>query len=133
MPSSTPSRACCAVPGSGMPGWAPSPACWPIPPPAASGWPGAGSRRPPSGAAAPPAPDRRAPRGPPGPPGPPGGPALELFRRESWDAIAAQLGTDPGTAVTADRPGLADQLRRAVRLGIAVPRTVVTDDPAQAL
>lgn len=80
--------------------------------------------------------------------GPPGSPALELFWRESWDAAAVQLaaappaavqpgavppGAGPGAAVTAPRPGLADQLRQAARLGIAVPRTVVTDDPAQAL
>jgi hypothetical protein len=61
-----------------------------------------------------------------------GDPVCDLFRRQSWDAVASQLGVFAGTSIGPRRVGLLEQQALARRHRIAVPRTIVTTDPAQA-
>jgi hypothetical protein len=59
-----------------------------------------------------------------------GGPAGQAFMRDSWRALASELSLVSGVAVGhGPPPGRLAQLRLAARLGIAVPRTIVTTDP----
>ncbi|HMH91874.1 MAG TPA: hypothetical protein VK586_12425 [Streptosporangiaceae bacterium] len=62
----------------------------------------------------------------------PGGPARQAFTRDSWQALADELSLLSGVAVHREPPpGRLAQLRLAARLGIAVPRTVVSTDPGR--
>ena len=54
--------------------------------------------------------------------------AHDLFLRESWQAAAGQLAAISGFEIGSRRPGLGQQLLAARRLGVAVPRTVLTTD-----
>jgi hypothetical protein len=56
-----------------------------------------------------------------------GGPQ-EMFLRDSWHALVAQLGTVSRAVIPSQGPGLLDQLHIAARLGVRVPRTVATSD-----
>jgi hypothetical protein len=60
------------------------------------------------------------------------GAARRAFAAESWQALADQLACVSATTVTSPQPGLLDQLVAARLRGVAIPRTVVTTDPAQA-
>jgi hypothetical protein len=59
-------------------------------------------------------------------------PARDLFLRDSWQALAGQLGALAGLSIQGRRPGLLEQLSLADRHQIAVPMTVITADPRQA-
>lgn len=58
--------------------------------------------------------------------------ATRLFAQDSWHAAASALAAISGAAIEPARPGLLAQLGTAARCGIAVPRTVVSTDPARA-
>jgi hypothetical protein len=60
------------------------------------------------------------------------GAARRAFVAESWQALADQLTCVSTTAIASHQPGLLDQLVAARLLGVAIPRTVVTTEPAQA-
>jgi hypothetical protein len=60
------------------------------------------------------------------------GAARRIFTGQSWQALADQLGTVSVRPVTSRAPGTLEQLALARRQGIAVPRTIVTTDPASA-
>jgi hypothetical protein len=60
------------------------------------------------------------------------GAAAQIFAGQSWQALAEQLGTVAGMHLASRRPGTLEQLATARRCGVAVPRTVVTTDPASA-
>lgn len=57
--------------------------------------------------------------------------ATSLLRDDSWEALVAQLATVSHTAVGAVSPGQLQQISDAARLGIRVPRTLVTNDLAE--
>jgi hypothetical protein len=61
-----------------------------------------------------------------------GDPVRDLLRRQSWDAIASQIGVFARTSIGSHRVALLEQQALARRYRIAVPRTVVTTRPAQA-
>jgi hypothetical protein len=61
-----------------------------------------------------------------------GPPALDLFRRDSWDAVAGALAALPRVSMGPPRIGLLEQQAAARRQQIAVPRTLVTTDPGRA-
>ncbi len=60
------------------------------------------------------------------------GAAAQIFAGQSWQALAEQLGTVAGVHLASRGPGTLEQLAAARRCGVAVPRTVVTTDPAAA-
>jgi hypothetical protein len=60
------------------------------------------------------------------------GPADDMFRRDSWQAVADQLAALSPAAIGMRNPGLLDQMLVAQARQIAVPRTVVTTDTATA-
>jgi hypothetical protein len=55
-----------------------------------------------------------------------------IFAAQSWHALAGQLDAIGGAAINPRVPGLLTQLEVARAHGIAVPRTVVSTDPAAA-
>lgn len=59
-------------------------------------------------------------------------PAYDMFLRDSWRAVAGQLAALSPAAIGMRNPGLFEQMLVARALQIAVPRTVVTTDPAAA-
>lgn len=59
-------------------------------------------------------------------------PAYDMFRRDSWRAVADQLAALSPAAIGMQNPGLFEQMLVAQDRQIAVPRTVVTTDPAAA-
>jgi hypothetical protein len=59
-------------------------------------------------------------------------PAYDMFLRDSWRAVAGQLAALSPAAIGMRNPGLFEQMLVAQALQIAVPRTVVTTDPAAA-
>ncbi|WP_225848868.1 hypothetical protein [Streptomyces sp. HPF1205] len=59
--------------------------------------------------------------------------ARAAFQRESWQAAAVQLAAASGTAIHLPRPDPLSQLRLARRHGVAVPRTMLTTDPYDAV
>jgi hypothetical protein len=61
----------------------------------------------------------------------PGG-AHGLFLQDSWQALMAGLATVSRSFITSESPGVLAQLSLASRLGVAVPRTVVSNDPKSA-
>jgi len=61
-----------------------------------------------------------------------GGPAHDLFRRESWQAVASQLAVLSPVSIGSRRIGLLEQQSLARRHRIATPRTVVATDPERA-
>lgn len=61
-----------------------------------------------------------------------GSPVRDLFRRESWEAVASQLAALSGASMGPQRVGLLEQQALARRHQIAVPRTLVTTDPGRA-
>jgi hypothetical protein len=61
-----------------------------------------------------------------------GDPGQDLFLRESWHAAAAGLAAVSSVQVAPPPHGLLAQLRIARQHGVAVPRTLVTTDPAVA-
>lgn len=58
--------------------------------------------------------------------------ANDIFLRDSWQALIAQLGTVSRAVIRSECPGLLAQLALAEHLGIRVPRTVVASDPLLA-
>jgi hypothetical protein len=60
-------------------------------------------------------------------------PAYDLFRQDSWRAVADQLAALSSVALGMRSPGLIEQGLVAAGCHIAVPRTVVTTDPAAAV
>jgi len=58
--------------------------------------------------------------------------ARRLFAADSWQAMAAQITALPAVAIAPRPPALPSQLAIASGLGIKVPRTIVTSDPALA-
>lgn len=56
----------------------------------------------------------------------------DLFRRESWEAVASQLAALSEASMGPRRVGLLEQQALARRHQIAMPRTVVTTDPSGA-
>ena len=61
-----------------------------------------------------------------------GSPARDLFRRESWQAVASQLAVLAEVSIGVRRAGLLEQQSLARRHRITVPRTIVTTDPQRA-
>lgn len=61
-----------------------------------------------------------------------GSPVRDLFRHDSWDAVASQLAALSAASMGPRRVGLDEQQALARRLRIAVPRTMVTTDPSRA-
>jgi len=61
-----------------------------------------------------------------------GSAARDLFRRESWQAVVAQLAALSCMSLGARRPGLLEQQELARWHGVATPRTVITTDPGLA-
>jgi hypothetical protein len=61
-----------------------------------------------------------------------GHPVADQFIRESWLAAATLLSSVSTVTIAADGPSVPVQMRLAARLGVAVPRTVVTNDLARA-
>jgi hypothetical protein len=59
-------------------------------------------------------------------------PAYDLFRRDSWRAVAGQLAALSSVALGMRSPGLLEQRLVAQGCRVAVPRTVVATDPAAA-
>jgi hypothetical protein len=59
-------------------------------------------------------------------------PAYDMFLRDSWRAVAGQLAALSPVAIGMRTPGRLEQLMAAQERQIAVPRTVVTTDPAAA-
>jgi hypothetical protein len=59
-------------------------------------------------------------------------PAYDMFLRDSWRAVAEQLAALSPAAIGMQNPGLFEQMLVARGRQIAVPRTVVTTDPAAA-
>lgn len=59
-------------------------------------------------------------------------PAYDMFRQDSWQAVADQLAALSPVASGMRSPGLLEQRRVAQGCRIAVPQTVVTTDPAAA-
>jgi hypothetical protein len=59
-------------------------------------------------------------------------PAYDLFRQDSWRAVADQLAALSSVALGMRSPGLIEQGLVATGCHIAVPQTVVTTDPAAA-
>jgi hypothetical protein len=59
-------------------------------------------------------------------------PARDMFLRDSWQALAGQLAALAPAAIGMRSPGRLEQLLAAQDRRIAVPRTVVTTDPAAA-
>jgi hypothetical protein len=59
-------------------------------------------------------------------------PAYDMFLRDSWRAVAGQLTALSPAAIGMRTPGRLEQLLVAQDRQIAVPRTVVTTDPAAA-
>ncbi|NRQ34290.1 hypothetical protein HII36_20885, partial [Nonomuraea sp. NN258] len=84
---------------------------------------------PPSSGKPPPSPGE-SPPSPGEPPPSPGG--YTQWRRESWAALVRQLTTVSATLIPSSGPGLLEQLATATRLGIAVPRTIITTNWAAA-
>jgi hypothetical protein len=60
------------------------------------------------------------------------GPAYDMFLRDSWQAVAGQLAAVSPVAIGMRSPGRLEQLLAAQERQIAIPRTVVTTDPAAA-
>lgn len=60
------------------------------------------------------------------------GPAYDMFLRDSWRATAGQLAAVSPVAIGMRSPGRLEQLLAAQERQIAIPRTVVTTDPAAA-
>jgi hypothetical protein len=58
--------------------------------------------------------------------------ASALFARDSWQAVAEQVAAISPRALGARRLGTIEQLALARRLGVAVPRTIVTTDLSTA-
>jgi len=61
-----------------------------------------------------------------------GSAARDLFRRESWQAVASQLAAVSEVVMDHRRPGLLEQRSVARRRRIATPRTVITTDPGRS-
>lgn len=61
-----------------------------------------------------------------------GRPAYDMFLRDSWRAVADQLAALAPAAIGLRSPGRLEQMRVARDRQIAVPRTVVTTEPAAA-
>lgn len=59
-------------------------------------------------------------------------PAYDMFTRDSWQTAAGQLAALSPAAVGTRNPGLFEQMLAARGRQVAVPRTVVTTDPAAA-
>jgi hypothetical protein len=59
-------------------------------------------------------------------------PAYDMFLRDSWRAVAGQLAALSPAAIGMRAPGRFEQMLVAQDRQIAVPRTVVTTDPAAA-
>jgi hypothetical protein len=59
-------------------------------------------------------------------------PAYDMFRQDSWQAVADQLAALSSVAGGMRSPGLLEQRMVAQGCRIAVPQTVVTTDPAAA-
>lgn len=59
-------------------------------------------------------------------------PAYDMFLRDSWRAVESQLAAVSPVAIGMRAPGRLEQLLAAQERQIAVPRTVVTTDPAAA-
>ncbi|WP_329007700.1 hypothetical protein OG271_18510 [Micromonospora rifamycinica] len=59
-----------------------------------------------------------------------GDPGRLMLYRDSWRALTAQLGVVSELVVGDRAPGRLEQHAQAVALGIRVPRTLVTTDPA---
>jgi len=62
----------------------------------------------------------------------PGSAERLMLYRDSWQALAGQLGVVSGMTVGGRAPALLEQQARATELGVRIPRTVVTTDPAAA-
>lgn len=61
-----------------------------------------------------------------------GSPVRDLFRHESWEAVASQLAALSGASMGPRRVGLLEQQALARRHQIAVPRTMVMTDTSRA-
>lgn len=59
-------------------------------------------------------------------------PAYDMFRQDSWQAVAGQLAALSPVASGMRSPGLLEQWTVAQGCRIAVPQTIVTTDPAAA-
>ena len=59
--------------------------------------------------------------------------AYDMFLRDSWQAVASQLAALSPAAVGMRNPGLLEQMLVAQARQIAVPRTMITTDPAAAV
>jgi hypothetical protein len=61
-----------------------------------------------------------------------GDPVRDLFRHESWEAVASQLAALSGASMGPQRVGLLEQQALARRHQIAIPRTLVMTDTSRA-